>query len=211
MQVKALVFTLGLLGGFLPSALFAAKSRTFLLSQYQLGEMQFYTGEGKNRVKNVRTIEGAGILFGYEYNPLDRWLYTRYYGFLDYGFVILDKSSNIETNMFTYGAGADIVIEYNKNPLNVWGLFYGMMVAANTWTTSEFSKNFFIENYRSFTSFSFKGTYFRLFGQIGVRFQTVILYHDISIEVGFKFPFDTEIGSRFVRNYSLFVSHTWYF
>nr|WP_231623677.1 outer membrane protein [Helicobacter heilmannii] len=189
----------------------AAKSRTFLLSQYQVGQMQFFTYQNGTPVKNVRTIEGASIVYGYEYNPLDRWLYTRYYGFLDYGYVILDPRGKIETNMFTYGVGADIVIEYNKNPLNVWGLFYGMMVAGNTWTTSKFSQNFFVENYNSFTSFSFKGTYFRLLGQVGIRFQTVILYHDVSFEFGIKFPFDTELGSRFVRNYSIFVSHTWYF
>ncbi|BEG57991.1 outer membrane protein HorD [Helicobacter sp. NHP21005] len=189
----------------------AAKSRTFLLSQYQVGQMQFYTYQNGTPVKNVRTIEGASIVYGYEFNPLDRWFYTRYYAFLDYGYVMLDPKSNVETNMFTYGAGADLLIEYNKNPLNVWGLFYGMMVAGNTWTTSEFSQNFFVENYRSFTSFSFKGTYFRLLGQVGVRFQTVILYHDVSFEFGIKFPFDTELGSRFVRNYSIFISHTWYF
>ncbi|WP_324725764.1 outer membrane protein [Helicobacter felis] len=202
---------LSIIGIFSICFLHAAKSRTFLLSQYQLGVMHFYTNTNGTPVKHTRLIEGAGILFGYEYNPLDRWLYSRYYAFLDYGFVLLDKSSNIETNMFTYGVGGDIVLEYNKNPLNVWGFFYGMMVAGNTWTTSRFSRNFLIENYRSFTSLRFKDTFFRFFGQVGIRFQTVILYHDISIEIGFKFPFDTEIGSKFVRDYSMFVSHTWYF
>ncbi len=189
----------------------AAKSRTFLLSEYLLGQMHFDTIQNGQTKTNYRTIEGATIMYGYEYNPLNRWFYTRYYGFLDYGYVILDKKDNIETNMFTYGAGADVVIEYNKNPLNVWGLFYGMMVAGNTWTTSKFSRDFFVENYRSFTSFTFKKTYFRVLGEVGIRFQTVILYHDVSIEVGFKFPFDTELGSKFVRDYSMFVSHTWYF
>ncbi|WP_121021364.1 outer membrane protein [Helicobacter vulpis] len=198
--------------GLLVVCLDAAKSRTFLLSQFQVGQMHFYTQNANGEfVKHYRTIEGASILFGYEYNPLDRWFYTRYYGFLDYGFVMLDKNSNIETNMFTYGAGGDLVVEYNKNPLNVWGLFYGMMIGGNTWTTSRFSRNFLIENYRSFTSLRFRHTFFRVFAQVGVRFQTVILYHDVSVEFGFKVPLNGEIGSKFVRDYSIFLSHTWYF
>nr|WP_233709828.1 outer membrane protein [Helicobacter salomonis]SFZ72852.1 OMP530 [Helicobacter salomonis]SFZ72986.1 OMP140 [Helicobacter salomonis]SFZ73142.1 OMP1445 [Helicobacter salomonis] len=174
--------------------------------------MHFYTKDSNGAaIKHYRTIEGASIIFGYEYNPLNRWFYTRYYGFLDYGFVILDKSDNVATNMFTYGTGGDLVIEYNKNPLAVCGLFYGMMIAGNTWTTSRYSRNFLIQNYRFFTSLRFKNTFFRVFSQVGVRFQTVILYHDVSVEVGFKFPLNGELGSKFVRDYSIFVSHTWYF
>ncbi len=67
---------------------------------------------------------------------------------MDYGNVILNKRTGAQANMFTYGFGGDLIVEYNKNPLYVFSLFYGMQVAENTWTISKHSANFIIDDWR---------------------------------------------------------------
>lgn len=157
-----------------------------------------------------RTIEGASFSLGWEINPTNYWFYSRYYFFMDYGNVILNKRTGAQANMFTYGFGGDLIVEYNKNPLYVFSLFYGMQVAENTWTISKHSTNFIIDDWRSIQGFSLKTSNFRMLGLVGFKFQTVLFHHDASIEVGIKWPFAFEYDSPFVRLFSVFISHTFY-
>ncbi|WQX03688.1 outer membrane protein [Helicobacter pylori] len=182
-----------------------AKSRFYVASQYQVGKMIM---QKYNDLK--RTIEGASFSLGWEINPTNYWFYSRYYFFMDYGNVILNKRTGAQANMFTYGFGGDLIVEYNKNPLYVFSLFYGMQVAENTWTISKHSANFIIDDWRSIQGFSLKTSNFRLLGLVGFKFQTVLFHHDASIEVGIKWPFAFEYDSPFVRLFSVFISHTFY-
>ncbi len=182
-----------------------AKSRFYVASQYQVGKMIM---QKYNDLK--RTIEGASFSLGWEINPTNYWFYSRYYFFMDYGNVMLNKRTGAQANMFTYGFGGDLIVEYNKNPLYVFSLFYGMQVAENTWTISKHSANFIIDDWRSIQGFSLKTSNFRLLGLVGFKFQTVLFHHDASIEVGIKWPFAFEYNSPFVRLFSVFISHTFY-
>ncbi|MGL2914125.1 outer membrane protein [Helicobacter pylori] len=182
-----------------------AKSRFYVASQYQVGKMIM---KKYNDLK--RTIEGASFSLGWEINPTHYWFYSRYYFFMDYGNVILNKRTGAQANMFTYGFGGDLIVEYNKNPLYVFSLFYGMQVAENTWTISKHSANFIIDDWRSIQGFSLKTSNFRMLGLVGFKFQTVLFHHDASIEVGVKWPFAFEYDSPFVRLFSVFISHTFY-
>ncbi|WQX31841.1 outer membrane protein [Helicobacter pylori] len=182
-----------------------AKSRFYVASQYQVGKMIM---QKYNDLK--RTIEGASFSLGWEINPTNYWFYSRYYFFMDYGNVMLNKRTGAQANMFTYGFGGDLIVEYNKNPLYVFSLFYGMQVAENTWTISKHSANFIIDDWRSIQGFSLKTSNFRLLGLVGFKFQTVLFHHDASIEVGIKWPFAFEYDSPFVRLFSVFISHTFY-
>ncbi len=92
-----------------------AKSRFYVASQYQVGKMIM---KKYNDLK--RTIEGASFSLGWEINPTHYWFYSRYYFFMDYGNVILNKRTGAQANMFTYGFGGDLIVEYNKNPLYVF-------------------------------------------------------------------------------------------
>ncbi len=190
---------------FLSPTLMQAKSRFYVASQYQVGKMIM---QKYNDLK--RTIEGASFSLGWEINPTNYWFYSRYYFFMDYGNVILNKRTGAQANMFTYGFGGDLIVEYNKNPLYVFSLFYGMQVAENTWTISKHSANFIIDDWRSIQGFSLKTSNFRLLGLVGFKFQTVLFHHDASIEVGIKWPFAFEYNSPFVRLFSVFISHTFY-
>ncbi|GAA7640398.1 outer membrane protein [Helicobacter pylori] len=190
---------------FLSPTLTQAKSRFYVASQYQVGKMIM---KKYNDLK--RTIEGASFSLGWEINPTNYWFYSRYYFFMDYGNVILNKRTGAQANMFTYGFGGDLIVEYNKNPLYVFSLFYGMQVAENTWTISKHSANFIIDDWRSIQGFSLKTSSFRMLGLVGFKFQTVLFHHDASIEVGVKWPFAFEYNSPFVRLFSVFISHTFY-
>ncbi|PUD06056.1 hypothetical protein C2R56_07220 [Helicobacter pylori] len=190
---------------FLSPTIMQAKSRFYVASQYQVGKMIM---QKYNDLK--RTIEGASFSLGWEINPTNYWFYSRYYFFMDYGNVILNKRTGAQANMFTYGFGGDLIVEYNKNPLYVFSLFYGMQVAENTWTISKHSANFIIDDWRSIQGFSLKTSNFRLLGLVGFKFQTVLFHHDASIEVGIKWPFAFEYDSPFVRLFSVFISHTFY-
>ncbi|WP_120854776.1 outer membrane protein [Helicobacter pylori] len=190
---------------FLNPTIVQAKSRFYVASQYQVGKMIM---QKYNDLK--RTIEGASFSLGWEINPTNYWFYSRYYFFMDYGNVILNKRTGAQANMFTYGFGGDLIVEYNKNPLYVFSLFYGMQVAENTWTISKHSANFIIDDWRSIQGFSLKTSNFRLLGLVGFKFQTVLFHHDASIEVGIKWPFAFEYNSPFVRLFSVFISHTFY-
>ncbi|WQW37937.1 outer membrane protein [Helicobacter pylori] len=190
---------------FLNPTLTQAKSRFYVASQYQVGKMIM---KKYNDLK--RTIEGASFSLGWEINPTHYWFYSRYYFFMDYGNVILNKRTGAQANMFTYGFGGDLIVEYNKNPLYVFSLFYGMQVAENTWTISKHSANFIIDDWRSIQGFSLKTSNFRMLGLVGFKFQTVLFHHDASIEVGVKWPFAFEYDSPFVRLFSVFISHTFY-
>ncbi|MCQ2638053.1 outer membrane protein [Helicobacter pylori] len=190
---------------FLNPTLTQAKSRFYVASQYQVGKMIM---KKYNDLK--RTIEGASFSLGWEINPTHYWFYSRYYFFMDYGNVILNKRTGAQANMFTYGFGGDLIVEYNKNPLYVFSLFYGMQVAENTWTISKHSANFIIDDWRSIQGFSLKTSNFRMLGLVGFKFQTVLFHHDASIEVGIKWPFAFEYDSPFVRLFSVFISHTFY-
>ncbi len=103
---------------FLNPTLTQAKSRFYVASQYQVGKMIM---KKYNDLK--RTIEGASFSLGWEINPTNYWFYSRYYFFMDYGNVILNKRTGAQANMFTYGFGGDLIVEYNKNPLYVFSLF----------------------------------------------------------------------------------------
>ncbi len=190
---------------FLNPTIVQAKSRFYVASQYQVGKMIM---KKYNDLK--RTIEGASFSLGWEINPTHYWFYSRYYFFMDYGNVILNKRTGAQANMFTYGFGGDLIVEYNKNPLYVFSLFYGMQVAENTWTISKHSANFIIDDWRSIQGFSLKTSNFRMLGLVGFKFQTVLFHHDASIEVGVKWPFAFEYDSPFVRLFSVFISHTFY-
>ncbi|ADO04673.1 hypothetical protein HPCU_07665 [Helicobacter pylori Cuz20] len=190
---------------FLNPTIMQAKSRFYVASQYQVGKMIM---KKYNDLK--RTIEGASFSLGWEINPTNYWFYSRYYFFMDYGNVILNKRTGAQANMFTYGFGGDLIVEYNKNPLYVFSLFYGMQVAENTWTISKHSANFIIDDWRSIQGFSLKTSNFRMLGLVGFKFQTVLFHHDASIEVGIKWPFAFEYNSAFVRLFSVFISHTFY-
>ncbi|EJC36184.1 outer membrane protein family protein [Helicobacter pylori Hp P-28b] len=190
---------------FLSPTLKQAKSRFYVASQYQVGKMIM---KKYNDLK--RTIEGASFSLGWEINPTNYWFYSRYYFFMDYGNVILNKRTGAQANMFTYSFGGDLIVEYNKNPLYVFSLFYGMQVAENTWTISKHSANFIIDDWRSIQGFSLKTSNFRMLGLVGFKFQTVLFHHDASIEVGIKWPFAFEYDSPFVRLFSVFISHTFY-
>ncbi len=190
---------------FLNPTITQAKSRFYVASQYQVGKMIM---QKYNDLK--RTIEGASFSLGWEINPTNYWFYSRYYFFMDYGNVMLNKRTGAQANMFTYGFGGDLIVEYNKNPLYVFSLFYGMQVAENTWTISKHSANFIIDDWRSIQGFSLKTSNFRLLGLVGFKFQTVLFHHDASIEVGIKWPFAFEYNSPFVRLFSVFISHTFY-
>ncbi|MBH0268961.1 outer membrane protein [Helicobacter pylori] len=190
---------------FLNPTITQAKSRFYVASQYQVGKMIM---KKYNDLK--RTIEGASFSLGWEINPTHYWFYSRYYFFMDYGNVIFNKRTGVQANMFTYGFGGDLIVEYNKNPLYVFSLFYGMQVAENTWTISKHSANFIIDDWRSIQGFSLKTSNFRMLGLVGFKFQTVLFHHDASIEVGIKWPFAFEYDSPFVRLFSVFISHTFY-
>ncbi len=182
-----------------------AKNLSYMSSAYQVG-MVYLKPLNANK-----PLQGASITWGYEYNPKHDWSYGRYYAFLDYGNVLLDPGTSKQANLFTYGVGADLMVAYNKNPINCWAFFFGLQLAANTWVINRRSKDLILNTWRSFGDFTFKPAYFRAIGTFGVQFRTIVTWHIVDVEVGMNIFLNPEKQSPFERNLLFFISHAWHF
>ncbi|WP_104748502.1 outer membrane protein [Helicobacter cetorum] len=191
--------------GVLLCQILGAKNLSYMSSSYQVG-MVFMRPLNENKL-----LQGASILWGYELNPKNDWAYSRYYVFVDYGNVLFSNNSTLQANMFTYGVGGDFMVAYNKNPINRWAFFFGLQLAANTWIINHKVQDLIVNTWNSVKSFNFHNTYFRAIGQFGVQFRTIVLYHDVDVELGMKIFLTPETRSPFERSFLFFVSHSWHF
>nr|WP_281769807.1 outer membrane protein [Helicobacter ailurogastricus] len=181
-----------------------AKNLSYMSSAYQIGMVYL------KPINANKPLQGASITWGYEINPKNSWLYSRYYIFLDYGNILLGQASK-QANLFTYGVGGELMVSYNQNPINSWTIFFGLQLGANSWVINQKVSDLIENTWDSFKDFSFKPAYFRAMGTFGVQFRTIVTWHIVDVEVGMKVFLNPEPKSPFERNLLFFISHAWHF
>lgn len=181
-----------------------SKNLSYMSSAFEIGMVYL------KPLNTNKPMQGASITWGYEINPKNSWLYSRYYIFLDYGNVLLGQASK-QANLFTYGVGGELMVSYNRNPINSWTIFFGLQLGANSWVTNNRVSDLIENTWNSFKDFSFKPAYFRAMGTFGVQFRTIVTWHIVDVEVGMKVFLNPEPQSPFERNLLFFISHAWHF
>nr|SFZ71080.1 OMP1057 [Helicobacter felis] len=185
-----------------------AKNLSYMSSSYQINHVFFNT---KN---TYGFMQGAALAWGYEINPNHTKAYARYYIFIDYGNILLKPHNTAQINFFTYGVGGDLLLAYNKNPINSWALFMGLQMGASTWFYNHKVKDIVINTWNAFSDLVFKPqrAYFRVAIRAGVQFRTIVTWHIVDVEAGIKvFLNPPESNSVAERNFVFFISHAWHF
>ncbi|WP_233704365.1 outer membrane beta-barrel protein [Helicobacter cynogastricus] len=176
-------------------------------SSYQMNHIFF------NEKNTHDFMQGAALAWGYEINPNNTRAYARYYIFIDYGNALLQPHSTAQINFFTYGVGGDMLLAYNKNPVNSWALFMGLQIGASTWIYNHKAKDIVVNTWNAFSDLVFKPqrAYFRVAFRAGVQWRTIVTWHMVDVEVGIKVFLNPGPKSPIERNFAFFVSHAWHF
>ncbi|BCD45594.1 Outer membrane protein [Helicobacter suis] len=100
---------------------------------------------------------GLNVLAGYkQFFGKKKWFGLRYYGFFDYGHSNFSNATasnrvsvfylnDAKVDMYTYGAGIDMLFNIINKTKFVFGLFIGSQFAGNSWTSNK--ANYFNQGY----------------------------------------------------------------
>ncbi len=179
-------------------SLVSRSSYSYSLNETQYSEFQTTTKEfGHNPFRSVGLINsqsnngamnGVGVQLGYkQFFGKNKFFGIRYYAFFDYNHAYIKSNFfNSASNVFTYGAGSDLLLNFinggsDKNRKVSFGIFGGIALAGTTWLNSQFM-NLKITN--SAYNAKINNTNFQFLFNTGLRLQGI--HH--GVELGVKIP-----------------------
>ncbi|MUU41071.1 outer membrane beta-barrel protein [Helicobacter pylori] len=179
-------------------SLVSRSSYSYSLNETQYSQFQTTTKEfGHNPFRSVGLINsqsnngamnGVGVQLGYkQFFGKNKFFGIRYYGFFDYNHAYIKSNFfNSASNVFTYGAGSDLLLNFinggsDKNRKISFGIFGGIALAGTTWLNNQ-SANLKITN--SAYSAKINNTNFQFLFNTGLRLQGI--HH--GVELGVKIP-----------------------
>ncbi|GLP58598.1 porin HopA [Helicobacter pylori] len=178
--------------------LVSRSSYSYSLNETQYSQFQTTTKEfGHNPFRSVGLINsqinngamnGVGVQLGYkQFFGKNKFFGIRYYAFFDYNHAYIKSNLfNSASNVFTYGAGSDLLLNFinggsDKNRKVSFGIFGGIALAGTTWLNSQ------LVNLKTTTSIynaKINNTNFQFLFNTGLRLQGI--HH--GIELGVKIP-----------------------
>ncbi|MGL2508212.1 Hop family outer membrane protein HopA [Helicobacter pylori] len=178
--------------------LVSRSSYSYSLNETQYSQFQTTTKEfGNNPFRSVGLINsqsnngamnGVGVQLGYkQFFGKNKFFGIRYYAFFDYNHAYIKSNFfNSASNVFTYGAGSDLLLNFinggsDKNRKISFGIFGGIALAGTTWLNSQ------LVNLKTTTSIynaKINNTNFQFLFNTGLRLQGI--HH--GIELGVKIP-----------------------
>ncbi|WP_187937383.1 Hop family outer membrane protein HopA [Helicobacter pylori] len=205
-------------------SLVSRSSYSYSLNETQYSQFQTTTKEfGHNPFRSVGLINsqsnngamnGVGVQLGYkQFFGKNKFFGIRYYAFFDYNYAYIKSNFfNSASNVFTYGAGSDLLLNFinggsDKNRKISFGIFGGIALAGTTWLNNQ-SANLKITN--SAYSAKINNTNFQFLFNTGLRLQGI--HH--GIELGVKIPtintnYYSFMGAKLAyrRLYSLYLNY----
>ncbi|WP_441711090.1 Hop family outer membrane protein HopA [Helicobacter pylori] len=205
-------------------SLVSRSSYSYSLNETKYSEFQTTTKEfGNNPFRSVGLINsqnnngamnGVGVQLGYkQFFGKNKFFGIRYYTFFDYNHAYIKSNFfNSASNVFTYGAGSDLLLNFinggsDKNRKISFGIFGGIALAGTTWLNSQ-SANLKITNIAY--SAKINNTNFQFLFNTGLRLQGI--HH--GVELGVKIPtintnYYSFMGAKlaFRRLYSVYFNY----
>ncbi|GAA8799786.1 Hop family outer membrane protein HopA [Helicobacter pylori] len=205
-------------------SLVSRSSYSYSLNETKYSEFQTTTKEfGNNPFRSVGLINsqsnngamnGVGVQLGYkQFFGKNKFFGIRYYAFFDYNHAYIKSNFfNSASNVFTYGAGSDLLLNFinggsDKNRKISFGIFGGIALAGTTWLNSQ-SASLKITN--SAYSAKINNTNFQFLFNTGLRLQGI--HH--GVELGVKIPtintnYYSFMGAKlaFRRLYSVYFNY----
>ncbi|GAA7410553.1 Hop family outer membrane protein HopA [Helicobacter pylori] len=179
-------------------SLVSRSSYSYSLNETQYSQFQTTTKEfGHNPFRSVGLINsqsdngamnGVGVQLGYkQFFGKNKFFGIRYYAFFDYNHAYIKSDFfNSASNVFTYGAGSDLLLNFinggsDKNRKVSFGIFGGIALAGTTWLNSQFVN---LKTTTSIYNAKINNTNFQFLFNTGLRLQGI--HH--GIELGVKIP-----------------------
>ncbi|GAA8560636.1 hypothetical protein oki142_02180 [Helicobacter pylori] len=173
-------------------------SYSYSLNETQYSQFQTTTKEfGHNPFRSVGLINsqsnngamnGVGVQLGYkQFFGQNKFFGIRYYAFFDYNHAYIKSNFfNSASNVFTYGAGSDLLLNFinggsNQNRKISFGIFGGIALAGTTWLNSQFVN---LKTTTSIYNAKINNTNFQFLFNTGLRLQGI--HH--GVELGVKIP-----------------------
>ncbi|ANH45080.1 Hop family outer membrane protein HopA [Helicobacter pylori] len=205
-------------------SLVSRSSYSYSLNETQYSQFQTTTKEfGHNPFRSVGLINsqsnngamnGVGVQLGYkQFFGKNKFFGIRYYAFFDYNYAYIKSNFfNSASNVFTYGAGSDLLLNFinggsDRNRKVSFGIFGGIALAGTTWLNNQ-SANLKITN--SAYSAKINNTNFQFLFNTGLRLQGI--HH--GIELGVKIPtintnYYSFLGAKLAyrRLYSVYLNY----
>ncbi|GHP97700.1 outer membrane protein [Helicobacter pylori] len=205
-------------------SLVSRSSYSYSLNETQYSEFQTTTKEfGLNPFRSVGLINsqsnngamnGVGVQLGYkQFFGKNKFFGIRYYAFFDYNHAYIKSNFfNSASNVFTYGAGSDLLLNFinggsDKNRKVSFGIFGGIALAGTTWLNSQ-SVN--LKTTTSIYNTKINNTNFQFLFNTGLRLQGI--HH--GVELGVKIPtintnYYSFMGAKlaFRRLYSVYFNY----
>ncbi|GAA9849956.1 Hop family outer membrane protein HopA [Helicobacter pylori] len=204
--------------------LVSRSSYSYSLNETQYSEFQTTTKEfGNNPFRSVGLINsqsnngamnGVGVQLGYkQFFGKNKFFGIRYYAFFDYNHAYIKSNFfNSASNVFTYGAGSDLLLNLinggsNQNRKISFGIFGGIALAGTTWLNSQFVN---LKTTTSIYNAKINNTNFQFLFNTGLRLQGI--HH--GVELGVKIPtintnYYSFMGAKlaFRRLYSVYFNY----
>ncbi|GAA7077049.1 Hop family outer membrane protein HopA [Helicobacter pylori] len=205
-------------------SLVSRSSYSYSLNETQYSQFQTTTKEfGHNPFRSVGLINsqsnngamnGVGVQLGYkQFFGKNKFFGIRYYAFFDYNHAYIKSNFfNSASNVFTYGAGSDLLLNFinggsDKNRKVSFGIFGGIALAGTTWLNSQFVN---LKTTTSIYNAKINNTNFQFLFNTGLRLQGI--HH--GIELGVKIPtintnYYSFMGAKlaFRRLYSVYFNY----
>ncbi|GHQ37621.1 membrane protein [Helicobacter pylori] len=205
-------------------SLVSRSSYSYSLNETQYSEFQTTTKEfGNNPFRSVGLINsqsnngamnGVGVQLGYkQFFGKNKFFGIRYYAFFDYNHAYIKSNFfNSASNVFTYGAGSDLLLNLinggsNQNRKVSFGIFGGIALAGTTWLNSQFVN---LKTTTSIYNAKINNTNFQFLFNTGLRLQGI--HH--GVELGVKIPtintnYYSFMGAKlaFRRLYSVYFNY----
>ncbi|GAA9611322.1 Hop family outer membrane protein HopA [Helicobacter pylori] len=179
-------------------SLVSRSSYSYSLNETKYSEFQTTTKEfGHNPFRSVGLINsqsnngamnGVGVQLGYkQFFGKNKFFGIRYYAFFDYNHAYIKSNFfNSASNVFTYGAGSDLLLNFinggsDKNRKVSFGIFGGIALAGTTWLNSQFVN---LKTTTSIYNAKINNTNFQFLFNTGLRLQGI--HH--GVELGVKIP-----------------------
>ncbi|TPH40831.1 outer membrane protein [Helicobacter pylori] len=204
--------------------LVSRSSYSYSLNETKYSQFQTTTKEfGNNPFRSVGLINsqsnngamnGVGVQLGYkQFFGKNKFFGIRYYAFFDYNHAYIKSNFfNSASNVFTYGAGSDLLLNFinggsNQNRKVSFGIFGGIALAGTTWLNNQ-SAN--LKTTTSIYNAKINNTNFQFLFNTGLRLQGI--HH--GVELGVKIPtintnYYSFMGAKlaFRRLYSVYFNY----
>lgn len=205
-------------------SLVSRSSYSYSLNETKYSEFQTTTKEfGHNPFRSVGLINsqsnngamnGVGVQLGYkQFFGKNKFFGIRYYAFFDYNHAYIKSNFfNSASNVFTYGAGSDLLLNFinggsDRNRKISFGIFGGIALAGTTWLNSQFVN---LKTTTSIYNAKINNTNFQFLFNTGLRLQGI--HH--GVELGVKIPtintnYYSFMGAKlaFRRLYSVYFNY----